>query len=133
MKLFGMLLLAAMLAGAPSMAQAQQAAESAKPTVIQHYTQKQRQDYEKKVAADLAIMQQKLDVLKNKQETVPIQLKRMLLKGLVNLQKNRYAAQNLLTAMKKAPEKSWGGMKANMDRALATWNQSYENLVSRLK
>ncbi len=147
MKWLGILSVVALLAGIPGYGNAQQTGEkSALPTqpqsqvekgkpaqALKTYTQKERKDYEEKTAAELAGMQQKLDALKSKQETAPIQMKRMILKGLVNLQRGVYTGQNQLTAMKTASAESWSGMRANLDKDIEEWNKAYEAFAARIK
>jgi hypothetical protein len=148
MKWFGILLMAALLAGSPGYGKAQQTGEKdvpppaqpqsqvekGKPTrAVKTFTQKERKDYEKKAAAEWAKMQQKLDALKPKQETAPPRMRRMILKGLVSLQRGIYAGQNQLTAMEKAPNDTWSGMKDDLEKAKKAWTKEYEAFVAHLE
>jgi hypothetical protein len=115
-------------------AQPQGQVEKSKPAQAEKtYTEKERKDYEKQATADWAGMQQKIDALKTQQEAAPPQLRRMFLKGLVNLQRGVYAGKYQLAAMVKAPNDTWGGMKTQLDKAKEAWNQEYEAFVTHLK
>jgi hypothetical protein len=148
MKWLGILLMAALLAGSPNSGNAQQAEDKNVPPPAQPksqvkkdqpaqaaktFTQQERKDYEKKAEAEWGEMQQKLEALKSKQETAPPQMRRMILKGLVSLQRGVYAGQNQLAAMVKAPDDTWSGMKAELDKSKEAWNKEYETFVARIK
>jgi hypothetical protein len=147
MKWLGILFMVALLAGVPSYGDAQQTGEKGatpptqpqgqvepgKPAqAVKTYTEKERKDYEKKAAAEWAERQQKIDALKTKQETAPMQMRRMILKGLVSLQRGVYAGQNQLAAMEKTSDDTWGGMKAQLDKSKEAWDKDYEGFVAQL-
>ncbi|MCL5057768.1 MAG: hypothetical protein M1130_07210 [Actinobacteria bacterium] len=147
MKWLGILFMAVLLAVAPIYGNAQQTKEKAIPptqpqTQVEKgkqaqagktYTQKERENYEKQTATEWAENQQKIDALKTKQETAPVQMRRMILKGLVRLQRGIFTGQKQLAAMEKAPADTWSGMRADMDKAKEGWNKEYESFVARLK
>jgi hypothetical protein len=147
MKWLGILLFAALLLGSPGYGNAQATGEQSVSPVTQpqgqvegkqaqpmkKYTYQERKNYQKKAEADLAEMQQKVDGLKTKQETAPPQMRRMILKGMVSLQRGIYAGQNQLEAMKKATDKDWSGMKAELDKAMGAWNKTYEDFLAHIK
>jgi hypothetical protein len=148
MKWLGILVMTALVASAPGYASAQQAGESGatpppqpkssqespKPAPpAKSYTQEDRQAYEEKAAADLEAMQKKLEELRGKQRKVPVQSRRQVLMAMSNLQRGLSGAKAQLASMQKAPPESWGGLKANLDRAMATWNRDYADVAARLQ
>jgi hypothetical protein len=148
MKRLGILFVAALLVGAPVYGNAQQGGEKGVTALTQPQgqvekgkpaqagktsTEKERKDYEKKAAAEWAEMQQKLDALKPKQETALPQMRRMIRKGLVRLQRGVYAGQNRLAALEKAPDDTWSGMKAELDKAKEAWNKEYVAFLAHTK
>jgi hypothetical protein len=148
MKWLGILLTTALLAGVPGYGSAQSAGEQAttpppQPKSSQEapkqtqpaksYSQEERQAYEKKVAEDLEAMQKKFEDLRGKQQKVPMQSRRQVLKAMANLQRGLYAAKAQLASMVKAPAQSWGGMKADLDRAMEAWARDYADVASHLK
>jgi hypothetical protein len=147
MKRFGILLMAALVAGAPGYGNAQATGEKSVAPATQPqsqvegkeaqpekvFTKQERRDYEKQAAAELATMQQKIEGIEATRNTARQQLRPMIFKGLVGLKKQFYTNKNYLAAMEKAADKNWGGMKVNMDKAMANWNKAYENFVANVK
>jgi len=147
MKWLGILLMTALLAGAPGIGSAQQSGEQGAKTPPQPkssaaapkqaqpaktYSQEERQAYEKKAAADLEVMQKKLEELRGKQQKVSMQSRRVVLRAMANLQRGLLGAKALLTSMKQASKETWGGLKADLDQAMATWERDYAAVASRL-
>ncbi len=133
MKLLAIILTAAVLAVAPGYGQAQQAKKESPPPQAKSYTAGERQAYEKKTAKDLDELQQQIHDLSVKVQTVEPQIKRTMLRSLVVLEKQYIAAKNKLAALEKASEKDWGGLKADMDKAMQELTKAYQEVESRLK
>ena len=148
MKWLGIMFMAALLAMAPGYGSAQpaggkSAAPATKPKgaeeketpaqAIKSYSLKERPAYQKKVAADLAELQQKIDGLHGNYETARPQIKRTTLRLLAGLKKQLFAAQNQLAALEKASEKDWSGLKAKMDKAMDELTKAYKEGEARLQ
>jgi hypothetical protein len=132
MRWLGLWLIAALLALTPSYGSAQPAGEKA-PPAAQSYTPKERQAYQKKVAADLDKLQQEISDLGAAGGTAAPQMKRARMRVLLGLQKQVFAAQNQLATMEKASGPEWSGLKAAMDKALSELIKSYKEAEARLQ
>jgi len=142
------MVMAALLASAPGYASAQPAGEKGLPPAVQppgpevkgeapgpakSFTPEERQAYEKKTAADLEVMEQRLqDLVGSVQKVIP-QKKRQVIKIMRGLQVQTLAARNQLTALEKAPEDTWSGLKVNMDKTMAELKTNWEASEPHLK
>jgi hypothetical protein len=142
MKLLGIIILAAgLLAIGPGYARAQQSGQKGTPPATQpqspagkaepagaakSYTPAERKAYEQKTAEELDQMQQKIYDLRIKSRTGPPQNKRMILRAANNLQIQTLAARNQLKELEKAPEKTWNGVRANLDKTLVDLRKTWE-------
>jgi hypothetical protein len=148
MNWLGILLTAALLAAVPGYGSAQPAKEkvastATEPKVLEAagsaapsakgYTQQDRQAYQRKVAADLDDLGQKISDLQGKYETIKPQMKRTGLRTLQGLTKQLLTAQNQLAALEKAPAKDWGGLKVGMDKAMNELMTACQEAESRLQ
>ena len=142
MKWLGIMFMAALLAIAPGYGSAQQpkdtppAAQPQGPEVkgeaagtAKSFTPEERKAYEKKTAEELDAIQQKIADLRVKAATGPAQQKRGLMLTANNLQLQKVAAGNRLTALEKAPETAWGQQKADLDKAMADLRQETAKYV----
>ena len=134
MKWLGIMLMAALMASAPRFGIAQTAkGKSASPATqpqslerkgepsqaAKSYTSEERQAYQRKVAAELSDLNQKIEDLHAKYKVgYQPQTRRTTLKILHSLSKQHFAAQNQLAALEKASEKDWGGLKVEMDKTM---------------
>jgi hypothetical protein len=147
MKWLGILLTTTLLAGVPGYGNAQpagaqgttpppqtkgsqEAPKQAQPA--KSYSQEDRQAYEKKAAEDLDAMQKKLGELRGRQQKVPTQARRQVMMAMGNLQRGLIGAKAQLASMQKASPENWGGMKADLERAMKTWDREYADVASRL-
>ncbi len=140
----GILLMAALLTMVPASGKAQPAGEkgaspAAGPKVqgtvtpapsAKSYTLKERQAYQKKVAADLDQLQQQINGLMT--EAKP-QTRRSLARARLDLQKKVLAARNQLAALEKSSEKDWSRLKAEMDKAVEELTQDYQKIEASLQ
>ena len=146
MKWLGILFMAALLAIAPGYGSAQQPKDTSPATQPQgpevkgeaagtakSFTPAERQAYEKKTAEELDAIQQKIADLRVKATTGAPQQKRGLMLAANNLQMQKVAAGNRLTALEKAPETAWGQQKADLDKAMADLRKSCEKAGIPLK
>ena len=128
MKWLGILFMAALLASAPGYGKAQQSKDTSPATQPQGSAVKaetagtaktaERQAYEKKTAEELDAIQQKIADLRMKARTGAPQQKRLLIRAANDLQMQKVAAENELTALKKASESDWGAQKVKLDKAM---------------
>ena len=145
MKWLGIMFMAALLASAPSYGSAQPAKDTSPATQPQgpevkgeaagtakSFTPAERQAYEKKTAADLKKMQEKVDALKVKARQVVQQKKRMALKAMISLQRQANAAKNTLADLEKAPDQDWSRFKAQMDKAMEDLTKTYQEVEAQL-
>lgn len=139
MKWLGIMLMAALLAIAPGYGSAQQPKDTSPaiqpqgPEVkgepagtAKSFTPAERQAYEKKTAEELDAIQQKIADLRIKARTGAPQQKRMLILAANNLQMQKIAAENQLTALGKASETAWGPQKADLDKAMKELRKVWE-------
>ena len=141
MKWLGIMLMAALLATAPGYGSAEQpgkqgpapATQPQGPEVkgepagaVKSYTPEERKAYEKKTAAELEAFEQRINELALKAAKVVPQKKRMLMMNTKALAVKTRAARNQLAALEKAPENAWGGLKADMDRAMQELRKAWD-------
>jgi hypothetical protein len=132
--------MAALLAMAPVYGSAQQPKDTSPATqpqapkvkgepagTVKSFTPAERQAYEKKTAEELDAIQQKIADLRVNATTGAPQNKRMLLQAANNLQMQKIAAGNRLTALEKATETAWGTQKADLDKAMVDLRKAFES------
>ena len=148
MKWLGIILMAALLASAQGYARAQPAGKKDPSPATQPQSPEvkgepagtakssapeDRQAYEKKTAAELEAIEQRVDELVLKAGKVMPQKKRTFIKNTRALAQQTMAARNQLTALEKAPETTWGQDKAKMDRAMQELRKDREAAEMYLK
>lgn len=142
------ILLAALLAVAPGYGQAQpqgkesppaappkaaEVKEAPAPPAVKGYTPKERKEYEKKIAADLAKLRDRIGELKTGYTKAAPQMKRTLRRELANLDRQAIAAENKLADWQKASENDWNSLKAEMDKAMEELKTACAGAESRLQ
>ena len=148
MKWLGIILMAALLASAQGYARAQPAGKKDPSPATQPQSPEvkgepagtakssapeDRQAYEKKTAAELEAIEQRIDELVLKAGKVMPQKKRTFIKNTRALAQQTMAARNQLTALEKAPETAWSQDKAKMDRAMQELRKAREAAEMYLK
>ena len=139
MKWLGIMFMAALLAIAPGYGSAQQPKDTSPATQPQgpevkgepagtakSFTPAERKAYEKKTAEELDAIQQKIAELRIKAATGAPQKKRVLIQAANNLQMQKIAAGNELTALEKASETAWGQQKAKLDKSMEELRKAFE-------
>ena len=142
MKWLGIMFMAGLLAFTPGYGSAQPAKDTSPATqpqgpevkgepggMVKSFTPAERKAYEKKTAAELDDIQQKIADLRVKAATGAPQQKRMLMQAANSVQLQKVAAGNRLTALEKAPETAWGQQKADLDKAMADLRQEIAKYV----
>lgn len=138
MRLLGIVLAVALLAGAPVAGNAQtqpkgSEAQGQPRQAAKTYTQKEKEDYQKKVAADLQESEQKIEGLRAKKMTLSPQLKHSFSRAMIDLQVKKNAAQNKLAALKKASAKEWSKLKDDTDKAMDDLTNVLKEIEARFK
>lgn len=146
MHLVGIMLMAALLVTAPGYGRAQQGTDKSPVTQSQSpevkaepagtaksFTPAERRAYEKKTAKELEAIQQRIAELRVNATAGSPQMKRLLMRTANNLQMQKIAAGNRLTALEKAPEAAWGQQKAELDQAMADLRKAWEADAAYLK
>ena len=148
MRWLGIMLMAALLASAPGYGSAQPAGKKDPPPATQppgsavkaepagaakSSAPEDRKAYEKKTAAELEAIEQRIDELLLKAGKVKPQKKRTFIKNTRALAQQTMAARNQLTALEKAPETAWSQDKAKMDRAMQDLRKAREAAEMYLK
>ncbi len=131
MKWFGIMFIAVLLACAPGFGRAQQPKDNSPCTQPQgtevkgeaagtatSCTPEERNAYEKKIAAELNAIQQKIADLRIQASTGPPQNKRMLSLAANNIQRQKIVADNELIALENSSKATWGQQKAKLDKAM---------------
>ena len=140
----GILLMAALLAMVPASGKAQPAGEKGASTTAEpkvqgtvtpapsgkSYSLKERQAYQKKVAADLDQLQQQINGLMT--EAKP-QMKRSLARARLGLEKKVLAARKQLASLEKSSEKDWDRLKGEMDKAVEKLTKDYQKIEASLQ
>lgn len=90
------------------------------------YTEQQKEEYRKKINAQLDEMQRKMAELKAKYEQAKPEIQAKLKEQMEVLQKEMDAARKKLAELKAASGKAWEDMKAGLDKALEDLKKSYE-------
>jgi hypothetical protein len=142
MKWLGIMLMAGLLAGGPGYGSAAQPAPKGTPAVPQSqgpevkggqvqaaktYSPKDRKEYQNKIDVDLAQIQKRIEDLRGKVAKVVQQKRRTFRMALVDIERKDVLAQGRLAALKKAPEKDWSGMTADMDKAVEELGSAIAN------
>lgn len=146
MKWLGIMCMAVLLAGAPNCVSAQQPKNTKTVTLPQgsevkgepavtatSFAPAERKAYEKKTAEELDAIQQKINEFRMKASTGVPQKKRLLLQAAKNLQLQQVAAENELTALKKASESAWGPQKAKLDKSMEGLRKAFEPAPTQRK
>jgi acyl-CoA reductase-like NAD-dependent aldehyde dehydrogenase len=146
MKWLGIMFMAALLVVAPGYGSAQPQKDAPPATQPQgsevkgepagaakSFTPAERQAYVKKTAEELEAIQQQIAELRVKATTGPAQQKRGLMLAANNLQLQKVAASNRLTALEKAPETAWDQQKAELDKVMEDLRKSCEAAGIKLK
>ena len=108
-----------------------QEAEKQAPPSIKTYTLKEKQEYQKKIASDLAEMQKEIDQLITKWHAAPPVKKRLVRRDIVSLQQKAIRARNKLSALEKASDKDWSSLKADLDYTMEVLIKAYAEITSR--
>jgi hypothetical protein len=147
MKFLGIMLMTTLLVGAPGYGSAEPPGkDSTSPATqpqnletkreqaraVKSYTPEEKRAYQQKMAADLKIMQEKVDALNVKAKQVVQQKKRMALKAMISLQRQANAAKNTLAVLEKAPDQDWSRFKAQMDKAMEDLTTTYQEVEAHL-
>lgn len=144
MQRLGFLLMAAVLATVPASGSAQPAgakgaSPAAQPQVqesgppapaAESYTAKDRQAYQKKIAADLDQLQEDINGLMTGAKP---QMRRSIARARLGLQKKVLAARKQLTALGKSSEKDWGRLRGELDKAMDALKKDYQKIEASLQ
>jgi hypothetical protein len=117
MKWFGIMFMAALLVCAPGYGSAQQPKDTSAGTA-KSFTPEERKAYEEKIAAELEAIQGKIADLRIQASTGPSQSKRMISLAANDIQMQKIAADNELTALEKSSEANWVQQKAKLDKIM---------------
>jgi hypothetical protein len=141
MKWLGMMFLVVLVAMAPAYGWAQQIKEkSAAPQfqspkepakTAKSFTPEERRAYEKKTAKELEAIQQEIAAIRVKAIGGAPQQKRILMRTATRLQMEKAAAENQLTALKKASEAAWPPQKADLDKTMGMLRKDLEITAQR--
>ena len=139
MKWLGIMFMAALLVITPGYGSAQQPKDTSPATrpqgpeakgepagTAKSFTPAERQAYEKKTAADLAVIEKNIDDAIPKVNKVVPQKKRMATKLVKGLALQAMTARNQLESLQKAPDTAWGQGKVNLDREMESLTKSWE-------
>ena len=85
------------------------------------------------MAEELDAFQEKIAELRVKATTGASQQRRMISRAANNLQMQKLAAGNQLTALEKASESAWDQQKANLDNAMEGLRKAWKATTERLK
>jgi len=146
MQWLGILMMAALLAGAPGYGRAQTPKDASPATqtqgpavpgeaagMVKSFTPEERRAYEKKTAEELDAIQKKIADLRANAAAGTPQNKRLLMRTANNLQMQQLVAADELNALKKASGSAWGPQKLKMDQAMAQLRKNWEPSASRAK
>ncbi|MCG6880031.1 MAG: hypothetical protein LJE96_12905 [Deltaproteobacteria bacterium] len=109
--------MAALLVCAPGYGSAQQPKDTSAGTA-KSFTPEERKAYEEKIAAELEAIQGKIADLRIQASTGPSQNKRMISLAANDVQMQKIAADNELTALEKSSEANWVQQKAKLDKIM---------------
>jgi hypothetical protein len=146
MKWFGIMFMAALLIMAPSYGSAQQPKDKTPATQPQgpevkgeqtgtakSFTPAERKAYEKNTAEELDVIQKNIAELRVQATTGAPQKKRLINQVAKDLQFQKIAAGNQLTALEKASETAWGQQKASLDKAMEDLRKAWKANSAYLK
>ncbi len=127
----GILLTTALLLASPVYGNAQQSEGKRPATAVKNYTQKEKQEYQKKVATTLDALTERINNL-GMEATAP-QVKRGRAKALLGLRKQLSYARLQLNNLEKASEQDWGRLKDEMDKTVDDLTKAVHQTELRLE
>jgi len=148
MRWLGIMFMAALLAMAPGYGSAQPAGKkdpapatqpqspevkAEPPGTAQISTPEDRKAYEKKTAEELDVFQTKIADLRIQATKGAPQMKSVIIRTARNLQIQKLAAGNQLTALQKASETAWSQEKVNLDKAMESLRNAWKAAEGYLK
>ena len=148
MKWLGIMLLAALLAVAPgsggaappeakgktpgSQPQGLETKGAEAPKSGTRFSLEEKKAYQKKTAAALAELQDKISALYGKMAQVPPPKRPRLRRDLISLRKMAIAARSRLADLETAPAQDWSRLKADLDKAMTELQKMYGAVEARL-
>lgn len=94
------------------------------------FTVQQKEDFQKKMQAELDRMQKQIDHLTAKADHAKKEAQAELNKAIGELQKQKDAAGKKLHELESASEKAWGDLKAGLNAVMEDLEKSYKRALS---
>jgi len=94
------------------------------------FTLQQKEDFQKKIQAELDRMQQQIDHLRAKAAQAKTEAQAELNKAIAEPQKRKDAAGKKLQELESASEKAWGNLKSGLNSAMEDLEKSYKRALS---
>jgi len=108
--------------------QAQQALETAK-----QYTMQEKEEYQKKIEAQLADLSKQIEGLKGKAKAAKQEMAAQLEAQLAEFKKQEQEVAKKLPELRSATSKAWGEVKGALDGAMDDLKKAYENARSQFE
>ncbi len=99
----------------------------------QAYTQQKKEQYQRKIEAELDELQRQTDDLRARAERARGKAKATLDDQLADLQQKQVAARHKLEELKAAGEPAWEKLQRGLDDAVGEAKRAYERAVARIK
>ena len=94
------------------------------------FTLQQKEDFQKKIQAELDRMQKQIDRLRAKADDAKTEAQADLNKAIAELQKRKDAAGKKLQELESASEHAWGNLKSGLNTAMEDLEKSYKRALS---
>lgn len=94
------------------------------------FTAQQKEDFQRKMRAELDRMQKQIDHLTAKANQAKKDAQAELNKAIGELQKQKDAAGKKLQELESASEKAWGDLKSGLNAAMEDLEKSYKRALS---
>jgi predicted nucleic acid-binding Zn-ribbon protein len=94
------------------------------------FTLQQKEDFQKKIQAELDRMQQQIDHLRAKADHAKTEAQADLNIAIAELQRRKDAAGKKLQELESASEKAWGNIKSGLNTAMKDLEKSYKRALS---
>jgi archaellum component FlaC len=97
---------------------------------VKNYTLQQKEEYRKKISAELDELQKKIDALKSKAQAAASEARAKLNEEIADLQKKAEDLKKKLSGLGTATGNAWEDLKSEVDKGIDELNKSYEKVRS---
>ena len=97
---------------------------------VKNYTLQQKEEYRKKISAELDELQKKIDALKSKAQAAASEARAKLNEEIADLQKKAEDLKKKLSGLGTATGNAWEDLKSEVDKGIDELKKGYERVLS---